>query len=461
MDEFLAASKRGKKEWQIAEKVIRGVLAAAAPGVLLKEALQELELAPSYTVLAIGKAAWTMAEAALDALGSRVKAGFIITKDGHSKGLLPPFEIIEAAHPILDQRSLNAGAKLYDLAAGLSADEHLLCLISGGGSALFEHSLLSLDELAEINRQLLASGASIEEINSIRKRLSELKGGRFAALCAPAKIQSILLSDVLGDEPGEIASGPTVVDRGSYDFALSVVERYQIQLSEEAKTLLARELPEELTNVETKLIGSVALLCRRAVEILSAEGYTCLMLSERMDCEAKELGRMLGAMATSFYQGSLAISEDLPELSKLAIICGGETTVNLKTGTTIGGAGPQQLASRIQNGIINGKDFGECSVDTLGGRNQEIALAAVSYLSDLPGALLFSLGSDGSDGPTDAAGAIVDSSSLAELLAKGLDADTLLATHNSYLALESIEAHIKTGPTGSNLNDLTVLLLEK
>ncbi|MCF0233590.1 MAG: DUF4147 domain-containing protein, partial [Thermoguttaceae bacterium] len=289
---------------------------------------------------------------------------------------------------------------------------------SGGGSALFEKPLLPEDEIAEITCKLLAVGANIIEINTLRKRFSAVKGGKFGKLCAPARVFSIVLSDVIGDSLDAIASGPAYPDATTAADARAVVAKYSLQLSPRALGLLDVEMPKILTNVETRVVGSARLLCAAALEKCRELGYRPVLLTDRLQCEAREAGRFLAAIARTHADST----------ESLAFIAGGETVVRL-TG--------------------NG----------LGGRNQELALAAAPELAGLDHCAVFSVGSDGSDGPTDAAGGIATGETAAKLAAAGFDVDSVLKQNDSYRALDSAGALIRTGPTGTNVNDFACALI--
>ena len=304
-----------------------------------------------------------------------------------------------------------------ELVQGLTAGDTVLFLLSGGGSALFEQPLVSGAELQEITSQLLASGADIVEMNTIRKRLSGVKGGRFAQRCAPAQVFSIVLSDILGDPLDMIASGPAVPDTSTCAQALAVAEKYHLALSAQARALLAQETPKTLDNVTTRITGSVRELCRAAASACRNLGYEPVLLTDQLCCEAREAGSFLGSIVrTQAGQGK-----------KLAYIAGGETIVHL-----------------------TGKG--------LGGRNQELALAAAPAIAGL-NAAVFSVGSDGTDGPTDAAGGYVDGDTLAALEAGGWSGYVALQNNDSYHALKAVDGLIITGATGTNVNDVAVTLI--
>ena len=403
---------------QDADRIISASLRAVLPDEAVGRALEEFVPGKGRTLLvAAGKAAWQMAKAAVEVLG-RVDGGVVVTKYDHVKGEIPGVVCCEAGHPVPDENSFSATAKALALVEGLSKEDTVLFLLSGGGSALFEKPLLPGEELQDITKQLLACGADIVEMNTIRKRLSAVKGGRFAQACAPARVYSIVLSDILGDPLDMIASGPAYPDSSTCGQARAIAEKYGLRLSEQAVALLGRETPKELTNVTTRITGSVRELCAAAARECEALGYKPILLTDRLCCEAREAG--------SFLASVLRTHEGKGE--KLAFLAGGETVVHL-TG--------------------NG----------LGGRNQELVLASAPGIEGLKAAV-FSVGSDGTDGPTDAAGGYVDGDTMQVLRDKGLDLFRILADNDAYHALEAVNGLIMTGPTGTNVNDVAVALLQ-
>ncbi len=405
---------------QDAKEIIQETLAAVLPDAAVARALRDHDFGPGHVkLLAIGKAAWRMAQEAQRYLGDRLEEGMVITKYDHVGGPLPHIRCREAGHPIPDRNSLEATREALHMIRGMGKEDWLIFLVSGGGSALFSDPMIPAEELQEITRQMLASGANIQEMNTIRKHLSHVKGGRFAQACAPGRIYSIVLSDILGDPLDMIASGPAYPDSSTSDQALALVKKYGWKLSEEALWALAQETPKELHNVKTVITGSVSQLCLEAALACEKRGYSAEILTDLMDCQAKEAGAFLGAIARSRAK----------EHKRRAIIAGGETVVQLK-----------------------GKG--------LGGRNQELALAAAEKLDGLSGVCLFSIGSDGTDGPTDAAGGYVDGATKRKLEAMGISIYQTLEINDSYHALEQVGGLLKTGPTGTNVNDVTVILME-
>ena len=401
-------------------KIISAAISAALPDNAVMRALEDVSFPGRVFLIAAGKAAWQMAKAAHDFLGAKIDSGIVITKYDHVKGKIGNLKCLEAGHPVPDENSFAATQAALDLVTGLSESDTVLFLLSGGGSALFEKPLISGAELQDITQQLLASGADIVEINTIRKRLSAVKGGRFAKACLPAQVFSVVLSDIIGDPLDMIASGPAYPDSSTCTQAKQIAEKYGIRLSAEALKCIGEETPKELSNVTTNITGSVRQLCA-AAEIAAQElGYEPHILTDRLCCEAKEAGTYLASIAKEHINGG----------KKLAFIAGGETVVKL-TGS--------------------GK----------GGRNQELALGAAAGIDGLDGVCIFSAGSDGTDGPTDAAGGYVDGKTTAKLRDAGIDICDILHNNDSYYALEKTGGLIITGPTGTNVNDVAVVLINR
>ena len=399
-----------------ADTITRAAIQAVMPQEAVKRALDSIELKGNVYIVAVGKAAYSMAEAASKLV--TYKRGIVITKYGHVKGSLDRIECYEAGHPVPDENGISATKKALELVESLAEDDTVLFLVSGGGSALFEAPLIQLEELQDITQQLLRSGADIGEINTIRKRLSSVKGGRFAQKIAPARVYSIILSDIVGDPLDMIASGPTVPDTATCKMAGDIIDKYRIRLSDKAKELLDIETPKEILNAENVVIGSVKELCRAAGEASKELGYEVHFLSDHETGEAREVGSMLGEMARTHANDG----------TKQAYILGGETVVHLKG---------------------NGK----------GGRNQEIACSAAKEISGIPNVAVFSVGSDGTDGPTDAAGGYVDGDTMDSLKDAGISFDKMFDNNDSYNILDSCNGLIITGPTGTNVNDFSVVLI--
>ena len=404
-----------------AQKIIQEALAACLPDQAVRRALEGKTFGTGRVFLvAIGKAAWQMASCAGSLLGDRLEAGVVVTKHGHSQGEIPRCTIIEGGHPVPDADSFRGTRAAMDLVQDLTAEDTVVFLVSGGGSALFESPLIPEEELTALTQELLACGADIVEMNTIRKRLSAVKGGRFAQLCAPAQVYAIVLSDILGDPLDMIASGPAYPDQSTCAQAQAIVEKYGLHLSAQAQELLRQETPKVLDNVETVITGSVRELCAAAGAACQELGYEAVLLTDQLCCQAKEAGSFLASIARTHQDTARS----------LAFLAGGETVVQLT------GHG-------------------------LGGRNQELALAAAEGIAGLEDTVVFSLGSDGTDGPTDAAGGMVDGTTKARLAQAGLTIHQVLADNDAYHALGKVDGLIHTGPTGTNVNDVSVVLIRR
>ena len=401
-----------------ADAIVAAAIRAVQPDEAVARALRQADFPGRMVLVAAGKAAWQMAKAALDCLGTRIEQGVVCTKYGRVMGPLPRVACHEGGHPVPDAQSFRATEAALALVRGLTAQDTVLFLLSGGGSALFEKPLVSAGELQDVTSQLLACGADIVQINTIRKRLSAVKGGRFAQLCSPARVYAIVLSDILGDPLDMIASGPACPDSSTCAQALAIADRYSLRLSDEARALLSRETPKALDNVTTRITGSVRALCAAAADACRARGYEPLLLTDQLCCQAREAGSFLAS----------AVRTHAGDGRPLALLAGSETVVTL-----------------------TGKG--------LGGRNQELALAAAAGIAGIPGAAVFSVGSDGTDGPTDAAGGYVDGDTAATLAAQGVSIEQALRDNDAYHALHKSGGLIITGPTGTNVNDVAVALV--
>jgi len=401
----------------IVAEAIRGVL----PDTAVRKALECRDFGPGRIIMvAIGKAAFSMAKAAKETLGTRIETGVVITKYGHVKGKLEGVTIFEAGHPVPDNNTLKATQEALAITKGLKKNDTILFLISGGGSSLFESPLISLEELKNITEQFLACGASIVEMNTIRKRLSNVKGGRYAEHCRPAKLFSIVLSDIVGDPLDMIASGPAHADQSTCAEAYAIIEKYGLSFPDHIMNLIERETPKMIHNVETVVTGSVRELCSSAAKAAEECGYAPVVLTDSLTIQAREAGSFLAAIGR--YNN---------EISKpMAFIIGGETVVNI---------------------IGDGK----------GGRNQELALSAAEGIRGLKDMAIFSVGSDGTDGPTDAAGGFVDGNTANELEQLGISIHRILQNNDAYHALQACNGLIFTGATGTNVNDVAVLLVKR
>ena len=403
-----------------AEKIARGAIAAVSPEAAVRRALAGRGFSGKLYLVSVGKAGWKMAQVAASCLEQPIEKGIVVTKYGHVEQPIPGIACYEAGHPVPDENTFRATQAVLDMTADLSSEDTVLFLLSGGGSALFEKPLVEGQELQRITNQLLASGADIVEMNTIRKRLSAVKGGRFARWCAPAKVEAIVLSDILGDPLDMIASGPAAPDSSTCADALAIVKKYDLNLSGKALSLLRQETPKQLDNVSTQIIGSVRQLCGAAGRLAEELGYEPVLLTDHLDCEAKEAGAFLADILKTHARDG----------RKIAFLAGGETVVHLHG---------------------NG----------LGGRNQELALAAAAGIQGLSNVCVISVGSDGTDGPTDAAGGYVDGDTVRALAEQGMTVADVLAKNDAYHGLKAAGGLIVTGPTGTNVNDVAIALIDR
>lgn len=401
-----------------ARHIAFSAIEAVKPDAAVRRALSKLALRENVYLVAVGKAAWQMAAAAVKTLERPVRQGIVITKYGHVMGPIPGVVCFEAGHPVPDENSFRATQAVLDMTENLTDTDTVLFLLSGGGSALFEKPLVDEVVLQEVTEKLLRGGADITKINTIRKRLSGVKGGRFAHHCSPARVEAVILSDVLGDPVDVIASGPAAADPVTREEAKAIAAIYGLDENAQVRACLKLETPKEVPNVHTQIIGSVRELCVAAGKAAQKLGYECVFLSDHLDGEASDTGRWLG--------------EELKKRAKsgkrIALLAGGETVVHVK------GSG-------------------------LGGRNQELALACAEVLDGIPNTALISVGSDGTDGPTDAAGGYADGETAARIREKGLDIRAILENNDAYHALKAAGDLIITGPTGTNVNDIAIGLI--
>ncbi len=403
--------------------IIQESIKAVLPETAVIKALEKKNFSGNVVVIAIGKAAWNMANATKEKLNEKISKGIVVTKYDHSKGPIEGFEIIEAGHPIPDENSVLGATKALELVRSLRDGDNVIFLVSGGGSAIFEKPMdgIDLEDIIDITNQLLGSGADIVEINTVRKHLSDVKGGRFALHCKNANIFTIVLSDVLGDRLDSIASGPAYPDDSTSSQALEVVDKYNLQVSDKIINTLKIETPKEINNCETVITGSVIELCNAASKVVESLGYKSLILTSTLDCEAKEAGKFLAAIGREIKNGKSSLE------APIALIAGGETVVRIKG---------------------NGK----------GGRNQELCLSAAIGIEGLEDIVILSVGSDGTDGPTDAAGGIVDGKTANKIRESKMKPEVYLDNNDSYNALKISGDLVITGSTGTNVNDLMVLL---
>jgi hydroxypyruvate reductase len=389
------------------------------------------------SLIAAGKAAVAMAGAVKQSLGDRLNGeSLVVTKRGHVTEQLRQARVFEAAHPIPDEVSESAAKAVRDCLKELNARDLLVVAVSGGASALLAAPCegVSLEEKKRTTELLLRAGADIAELNTVRKHLSLLKGGGLAALAYPATVLTLILSDVIGDRLDVIGSGMTAPDPTSFAQALAIVHRFrlgdQIPRSvldrlERGEDGLCPETPKEgdltFENVHNVVIGSNALALDAARKEARTRGYRTILLSSSMGGEAREVARVHAAILTEVRRSGN------PVRSPACVLSGGETTV------TVHGGGK-------------------------GGRNQEFALAAGIELAGVRDVLVFSAGTDGTDGPTDAAGAIATGSTVERAREAGLSAAEYLSRNDSYTFFAALDDLVKTGPTGTNVMDVHLLL---
>jgi hydroxypyruvate reductase len=383
-----------------------------------------LDQAGRIVLLGLGKAAHAMTLPLVEIIADVSLRGLLIPK----QVIGPPisgFEIQIGGHPVPNENSLRAGEKALELVRGLNINDLLICAISGGGSALMSSPQpgISLSDLRELTSALLACGARIDEINTLRRHLDQLKGGGLARLASPARVVSLILSDVVGSPLEAIASGPTAPDPSTRDDALAVLERYQLRNNCPAAILKALENVHEtpkpgdglFARVKNVIVGSNTQAAQAALEQAQMEGFVPGLLGNDWQGEARQVASDL-----------CSILKNEPGIRPFCLVAGGETTV-----------------------ILRGRGRG--------GRNQELALAAVSELAGLPNVLLVSLATDGEDGPTDAAGAVVNGETLQRGLAAGLSPEAFLNDNDAYTYFKGLKDLLMPGPSGTNVNDLTFL----
>ncbi len=448
---FLTKTLRTIPQGEVASQIMAASLAAVEPaaavlrhlkidGTTLTAGLKSYDLTriDRIFLIAAGKAGVPMARAAVSILGSKVTAGMVIVKDGYGykDGELPPsIKVIEARHPIPDERGAAATREILSMVSQTTPDDLVLCLLSGGTSALLTAPApgISLTDLQKLTDFLLRSGANIQEFNTLRKHLDTVKGGGLAQAAAPAQILSLILSDVVEDSLDVIASGPTSADASTYLQAGRIVKYYQLDevlpgsILSRLQRGMQREIPETLKpgdplfeRVENVLVGSNRLAALAGLEAARQFGFNTRLLTAAMQGEARQAGWILAGIARDIANGGFSMTRPA------CIIAGGETTVNVR------GTG-------------------------LGGRNLELALAAVSGMSGLQEVLLVSLATDGGDGPTDAAGAVVSGETLTRARDLHLSPMEHLARNDSYRFFAALDDLIKTGPTQTNTNDLVFL----
>jgi hydroxypyruvate reductase len=431
---------------------IHAAIAAVEPEALVRSFLEQhpdlLEVPGAIHLAGIGKAGAAMARGAAGVLGDSLASGALIVPAGQEAGAPEGIETFGGGHPVPNEEGVRGAERILALAEGLTENDLLLCVISGGGSALMTlpPAGISLDDLRATTQLLLEAGATIDELNAVRKHLDRLKGGRLARAAAPARVLALILSDVVGDPLNVIASGPVSPDPTSYVDALAVLDRYDLRgrVPATVRDHLERgergEKPESpgpgdpaFAKVRAKIVGNNILAAKAAEAEAKKLGYNTKILTTTLTGEAREVGRRLAQRA---HQAVKTLRENDPVAPPACLIAAGETTV------TVTGKGK-------------------------GGRNQEVALGAAIALDKLltdterDQILIASAGTDGIDGPTDAAGAMATGSTVRRATAKGRDAQAALADNDTYPFFESIDDLILTGPTGTNVMDLQMMIVGK
>lgn len=435
---------------QLAWQIMQAALRAVDPAQAVKNYFErnptlaaQIQATPGrLLVVGAGKAGAPMAAAVAEIFGDKISAGCIVVKYGHIDPHSPftihnsPFTIIQAGHPVPDEAGLAAARAIVDLLAGTTPDDTVICLISGGGSALLTLPApgLSLADLQATTASLLAAGATINEFNTVRKHLSAVKGGRLAEIAAPATIYTLILSDVVGDPLPVIASGPTAPDPSTFADAWAIVEQYHLQdkLPQPVRQRLQAGRRGQLADtpkpgdpiferVHNAIIGSNRVAARAAVQAAQSAGLQAQLLTTFIEGEAREVGKVIAGLAKGL------IRDEGPLRRPAGLVLGGETTVTLRG-------------------------------DGRGGRNQELALATAIALDGWADTLVVALGTDGSDGPTDAAGAFADGATISRALALGMDAVNYLNRNDAYNFFRELDDLIMTGPTQTNVNDLILIL---
>ena len=417
-----------------ARTIFQAALSAADPAGAVERYLKRRDFSrfQNIYVVGAGKAGASMAQAAERVLGRRIAAGLLNVKYGYT-AKLRRIELNECGHPVPDENGVAGAERIAGIAAGAGKDDLVICLISGGASALMPAPAegITLEEKQATTRLLLASGANIHEINSIRKHISRIKGGQLARLAAPARVESLMLSDVIGDNLDVIGSGPTAPDASTFAGALGILDRYGIRervpasVRERFEQGAAGAIPETpkpddpvFARVRNTIVGSNRLALAAAATRARALGYRTLVLSSEIQGEAREIARMHAAIASEIARTGH------PMRPPACVITGGETTVTLRG-------------------------------DGLGGRAQEFTLAAAIDIAGLENVVVFCAGTDGSDGPTNAAGAVADG----QTLGRKPDARRYLDRNDSYHYFEALDDLLITGPTNTNVMDACIVLV--
>lgn len=413
------------------QKAIKEIVHLQKNRLTIEKNIYNLDLYENIYVIGAGKAASYMALTMEGILGNRIARGIIVTKYGHKKNL-SRIEVIEAGHPIPDENGVKAVGKIIELLKGIKRGDLIIILLSGGASSLLPapNENISLNDKKIVTGLLLKSGAAIDEINAVRKHISKIKGGQLASLIYPAEAVCLILSDVIGDRLDVIASGPTVPDNSTFKDAVDILKKYSIWNTTPRPVMnyLLKGLKGEITEtpkpanpafrrINNIIIGNNKSAVSAAEKKAKELGYHTMVLSTFVEGEAREIGKLFGAIAKEIAEF------ERPLKRKACIIAGGETTVTVKG---------------------KGK----------GGRAQEFALSAALMINGLKDAAIVGVGTDGTDGPTDAAGAIADGTTVKRANEKGLDVKMYLENNDSYSLFKKLNDLIITGPTNTNVNDL-------
>ena len=418
-------------ERALLDAMFRAAIAAAQPDLCIPPHLAHLPATPHGRLIVIGagKASAAMARAVERNISGRLE-GLVVTRYGYAVPCAR-IEIVEAAHPVPDAAGLRAAERMLDLVRGLTPDDTVLCLMSGGGSSLLPLPLpgISLDDKQAVNRALLASGASIGEMNCVRRHLSAIKGGRLAAACHPARVVTLLISDVPGDDPCDVASGPTVADPGTCADALDVVRRYRIDLPGNVRRVLESGEGESVKPGDARLAGHVVRLVatpqmalEAAARVARGAGVEAHILGDAIEGEARDVGKALAGMALQVAR------RGQPFAAPCVLLSGGETTVTVRG-------------------------------DGRGGRNVEFLLAAAIALRGAPGVHGLAGDTDGVDGQEDIAGAYVSPDTLARASGLGIRPAQSLDRNDGHGFFGALGDAVVTGPTLTNVNDFRALLV--
>ncbi|MCP1199558.1 glycerate kinase [Notoacmeibacter sp. MSK16QG-6] len=411
--------------------MFEAAVAAAQPDVCVPPALPAYPQKGRLLIIGAGKASAAMARAAERHYG-RPLEGLIVTRYGHAVAC-DRIEIVEAAHPVPDEAGADAARRMLQLVGGLCADDTVLCLISGGGSSLLPLPLdgITLQDKQTVNRALLRCGATISEMNCVRRHLSAIKGGRLAAACHPARLINLLISDVPGDDPIDIASGPTVGDPTNRKDALEILRRYRLDLPQSVREVLDKEVSESVkpgdprvANVETRFVATPQQSLEAAASIARDHGITPHILGDAIEGEAREVAVVMAGMTHQITK------RDQPFERPCVLLSGGETTVT-----------------------ING--------DGRGGRNVEFLLSLAVALKGADGVHAIAGDTDGVDGAEEVAGAVIRPDTLSRAQALGLSAGESLLNNDGHGFFEALNDQVITGATLTNVNDFRAILIDR